>query len=205
MTAQADPPARVTRGSGRLEPLLARLRARKANGLIDPGARAGRILDIGCGSYPFFLAGTAFAEKHGVDRVVEDGQIGDVTVVARDILDGEPLPYPDAYFDVVTMLAVFEHIPRERLGPVLEEAYRVVAPGGVLIMTTPSSVTGPILDAMARVGLVSHEEIDEHEASYSVSDVREVLANSPFPPSLQEFGRFELGMNLWVRARKPRV
>jgi SAM-dependent methyltransferase len=184
--------------------MLARLRARKANALIDPAARAGRILDIGCGSYPFFLAGTPFAEKHGVDRVIDDGQIADVHVLRRDVLDGEPLPYPDGHFDVVTMLAVFEHIPREHLGSVLDDAYRVLAPAGVLVMTTPSSVTGPILDVMARLRLVSHEEIDEHEASYSVDDVREILGSTPFPVSLQEFGRFELGMNVWVRARKPR-
>ena len=40
---------RVTRGHGVLEPMLARFRASKANSLIRPEQRAGRILDFGCG------------------------------------------------------------------------------------------------------------------------------------------------------------
>ena len=59
---------RPTRGSGLLEPFLARLRARKANRLIPPHLRSGRILDIGCGSFPYFLAHTSFAEKFALDQ-----------------------------------------------------------------------------------------------------------------------------------------
>ena len=58
-----------TRGKGLLEPLLARLRTHKANQLIPKESREGRILDIGCGSYPYFLAHTAFKEKFAVDQL----------------------------------------------------------------------------------------------------------------------------------------
>jgi hypothetical protein len=58
-----------TRGKGLLEPLLARLRTQRANLLIPPELREGRILDIGCGSYPYFLAHTAFKEKFAVDQL----------------------------------------------------------------------------------------------------------------------------------------
>jgi len=60
-----------TRGHGALEGYLARRRARKANQLIPSESRSGRLLDIGCGSYPYFLATTRFAEKWGVDQVFE--------------------------------------------------------------------------------------------------------------------------------------
>ena len=44
----------VTRGTGLIEPWLSDHRARKANELIPRHLRDGRILDIGCGSYPYF-------------------------------------------------------------------------------------------------------------------------------------------------------
>lgn len=56
----------VTRGHGVLEPLLAKLRAKKANALIPEPARAGRILDVGCGSFPFFLSGTRFRASNRI-------------------------------------------------------------------------------------------------------------------------------------------
>ena len=48
--------AGMTRGKGLLEPMLADLRAQRANKLIPSTSRTGRILDIGCGTYPYFLA-----------------------------------------------------------------------------------------------------------------------------------------------------
>lgn len=51
--------AKFTCGKGLLKPLLARLRARQANRLIPGSLRKGRILDIGCGYYPYFLTHTS--------------------------------------------------------------------------------------------------------------------------------------------------
>jgi hypothetical protein len=62
-TTMANSPDTFTRGKGYLEPLLARLRAERANNLIPRSLRSGRILDIGCGTYPYFLSTTAFSHK----------------------------------------------------------------------------------------------------------------------------------------------
>ncbi|HBE45379.1 MAG TPA: hypothetical protein DDW17_08060 [Deltaproteobacteria bacterium] len=43
-----------------------------ANSFISPYLRQGRILDIGCGSFPYFLKNTEFAEKYGIDKTVSD-------------------------------------------------------------------------------------------------------------------------------------
>ena len=59
----------MTRGKGLLEPMLADLRAQRANKLIPSSLRTGRILDIGCGTYPYFLAHTSFAEKFAIDQI----------------------------------------------------------------------------------------------------------------------------------------
>lgn len=56
-----------TRGKGLLESVLAGMRARKANQLIPDELRTGRILDIGCGAYPYFLSHTFFHEKAAID------------------------------------------------------------------------------------------------------------------------------------------
>ena len=116
-------------------------------------------------------------------------------------LDGEA-PLADNFFDVVTMLAVFEHIRVDRLTWLITEIHRVLKPGGVYVMTTPSGWTGPILTGLKIAGLVSKEEIDEHEDSYSAKKVRAIMAHTPFQPANVRIGYFELGMNLWMQARK---
>lgn len=51
-------------------------------------------------------------------------------------LNHEPLPYPDAEFDLVTSSEVVEHVENYRA--LLREAFRVMASNGVLVLTTPN-------------------------------------------------------------------
>jgi SAM-dependent methyltransferase len=55
---------------------------------------------------------------------------------AKVNLNLEPLPYPDAGFELVTCSEVVEHLENYRA--LLREAYRVAKPGGLLIVTTPN-------------------------------------------------------------------
>ncbi len=194
---------RVTRGHGLLEGFLARQRARRADSLIPDDARTGRILDIGCGSYPAFLRNTQFAERYGLDRVAltDVGGAG-ITLVEHDITDGTGLPFESSFFDVVTMLAVFEHIESSPLRSLLQEIRRVLRPGGIYVMTTPVRWTEGILKVMSRLALVSREEVGEHKAQYSHSEVIALLLDEGFDRSHIRHGTFELGMNLWVVAQR---
>jgi SAM-dependent methyltransferase len=47
-----------------------------------------------------------------------------------------PLAYADAKFDVIYALSVFTHLPRALQLPWLDELWRVLKPGGHLVMTT---------------------------------------------------------------------
>jgi SAM-dependent methyltransferase len=59
----------------------------------------------------------------------------------------EPLPFPDAFFDSISAFDVLEHIPRQIVRdetiayPFIElmnELYRVLKPGGLLLAVTPA-------------------------------------------------------------------
>lgn len=194
---------RVTRGHGLLEGFLAQKRADQANALIPEELRAGRILDIGCGSYPAFLTATRFNERYGLDRVpLADLRAAGINLVEHDIADGSALPFEDAFFDVVIMLAVFEHLEDATLRRVLKEIRRILRPGGLYVMTTPVKWTERILKVMSQVRLVSHEEIGEHKAQYSSGEIVSLLLETGYDRSRIRQGTFELGMNLWAVAQK---
>jgi 2-polyprenyl-3-methyl-5-hydroxy-6-metoxy-1,4-benzoquinol methylase len=174
-----------------------------ADSLIPENLRPGRILDVGCGSYPAFLMTTRFGERYGLDRVAlpDVGHSG-ITLMAHDIAGISPLPFEAGYFDVVTMLAVFEHLEVAALRGLLQDIRRVIRPGGLYVMTTPVRWTEGILNAMARLKLVSREEVNEHKAQYSHSEIVAILLEAGFDRSHIKHGTFELGMNVWAVARK---
>jgi SAM-dependent methyltransferase len=197
---------RVTRGHGLLEGLLARRRVRMAKRLIPATHREGSILDIGHGAFPLFLSEVEAKERHGIDRIsiqaANDWARHGIHLVCQDLDRDCHLPYADGYFSVVTMLAVFEHISPHRLPELLLEVHRVLRTGGVYVLTTPAPWTGWLLASMSRLGLVSRDEIDEHQRSYSQGEIREALKDAGFLPGRIRTGTFEVFANNWAVATK---
>lgn len=191
-----------TRGTGFLEPLLARLRARQANRLITDDLRQGRILDIGCGSYPYFLSHTSFKEKFALDKHPPASEIDAIQWYQLDLNSEPKLPFENEYFQAITLLAVVEHLDPSSLVGLFKEAFRVLSPGGSLIMTTPAAWSDRLLHWMARANLVSEEEIDEHVYAYTLPLLGWYFGKAGFSMDKIEFGYFELWMNLWARATK---
>ena len=90
----------------------------------------GHTLDIGCGYHNRFV--NEFLGGHGVgidvyqyDGLTEDQIVEDMT----------HLPFNDAIFDTVTFIANINHVPVQDRDAELAEAYRVLKPGGNIIIT----------------------------------------------------------------------
>ena len=130
---------RYTRGQGLLEPLLAQLRAKQANKLIPDYLRQGRILDIGCGSYPYFLSHTSFKEKFAIEKLPDQKNVSNIHWYTLDVNSDPSLPFEDGFFNVITLLAVVEHLNPESLVRLFKETQRALASDGLLILTTPSA------------------------------------------------------------------
>jgi SAM-dependent methyltransferase len=192
----------LTRGHGILEPLLARLRAQQANKLIHPNLRQGRILDIGCGSTPYFLAHTSFKEKFAIDQLPSPQTSADITWHSLDLNTTPILPFKDSFFTVVTMLAVVEHLNPDSLVKLFKECRRVLELDGMVILTTPAAWSDRLLRFMAQIWLVSKEEIDEHVYAYTLPLLGWYFGTAGFPMDKLKFGYFEMGLNMWATARR---
>ncbi len=197
--------AGMTRGKGLLEPLLADLRAHRANKLIPSTLRTGRILDIGCGTYPYFLAHTSFAEKFAIDQLPLPQKTAFELKIESFTLDLEiepHLPFDNNYFEAVTLLAVVEHLDPALMAKLFQEVYRTLKPGGMVVLTTPAAWSDGLLKFMARINLVSAEEIHEHAYAYTLPLLGWYFGQAGFEMTKVKFGYFEFMFNMWATAQK---
>src|SRR6266436_70315 len=154
-----------------LDHFIARLRFRAGYPHIRKGAR---VCDLGCGLDAAFLdfAAERIAHGVGVDDQVRDGAARRWQRVRADIRAA--LPLESGQFDNVVMLAVLEHLVEPE--PVLREAYRILAPGGSLILTWPSAMVDPILKVLHGLRLVSDEmKLDQHQKRIPVGALQQML------------------------------
>jgi hypothetical protein len=69
-------------------------------------------------------------------------------------------------------------------------------------MTTPAYWTDSFLRFLAKLNVVSEEEIDEHKDLYTQKKLMEILRSSGFEENKVKSGSFEMFMNLYVVGKK---
>lgn len=100
--------------------------------------KGNRILDVGCGDGHFALhIKDKFKKIYGAEIAKEVALIARKQEVLTSVMDlNSSLSYKDNKFDAVTCLDVVEHLLDP--GYLIEEIYRVLRPGGQLVLTTPN-------------------------------------------------------------------
>jgi SAM-dependent methyltransferase len=103
---------------------------------VAPRAR-GRLLDVGCGDKPYEAWFRPFVSAYiGVEHGATFAATAAGARGRPDVVYGAgTLPFRDGSFDTVLSVQVLEHTPRP--AALVAEMTRVLAPGGVLILTAP--------------------------------------------------------------------
>jgi 2-polyprenyl-3-methyl-5-hydroxy-6-metoxy-1,4-benzoquinol methylase len=141
-----------------LDRLLQRWRIAKTRPFIAKGAR---VLDVGCSDGVLFRQlAERIGEGVGIDYELD-------APLKTSNLELIPGTFPESLalrepFDVITMLAVLEHVPRERQPVIARGCAELLRPGGHLVITTPEPVVDHILEALKFLRLIDGMSLDEH-------------------------------------------
>lgn len=159
------------------------------------------VCDIGCGPSAYFLKSISSLIKQGIglDRELKDYQDSKLSLKRVEIFKG--IPFKDKSFDVVTMIAVLEHLtnPQE----ILSESFRVLKDDGRLILTTPTPLAKPILEILAyKLRLINKNDIKEHKDYFWPKDVKKMLSGSGFKEGNIKTYFFALYFNSLIVAQK---
>ena len=102
-----------------------------------------RVLDCGCGDgyYLAMMCDLGQAQLHGIDinpwGISRARAITDRVKVLISFGDACRMPYPSNSFDSIVCTEVFEHVQNDSL--LASELFRVLKPGGHLMVTVPNS------------------------------------------------------------------
>jgi len=150
-----------------------------------------RILDIGCnlGSLINLLYENGYSEVYGLDirsEAIKEGQRLYPKLKKRlKDYDGNKIPFPDEYFDVVLMFDVIEHIPKlEKF--LKEEVYRILKKDGIFIFQTPNKYLNIIWEIINNRSFVQWK--DYHPSLQTRKTLKRVLEDSGFSEVLVEKG-----------------
>ncbi|MBI4395988.1 MAG: class I SAM-dependent methyltransferase [Elusimicrobia bacterium] len=143
------------------------------------------LLDVGCGSGMHAIrAARVCRSVIGFDHNPESLGIGERTAHTQGLCNvtfragnaEESFPFQDGQFTKVMMLDVLEHLrQRDR---VLEEARRVLKPGGFLLLAVPNRMT-TWRRRLAAAGLFSYSDPD-HKFEYTRDEIHSQLLSRGF-------------------------
>ena len=103
--------------------------------------------------------------------------------------------------DVVMLISVLEHLVEPQL--VLQSAWRLLRPSGLLVINVPTWVGKLFLELLAfRLGFSPKVEIDDHKMYYGKRDLWPILVRAGFKPSKIRLQYHKFGLNLFAAAKK---
>jgi SAM-dependent methyltransferase len=130
-------------------------------------SRGARVLDVGCADGHLLRAlGPHAHDSVGIDAEAPLASDSTRAGGRYRLIRGR---FPDdlgavGQFDVITMLAVFEHFPDADHARVVEACRRLLRPGGRVVLTVPAPAVDRIVDVLVRLRLADGMDIGSHHA-----------------------------------------
>ena len=184
---------------GLLSPLLETVRA----GHVARWIEGRNILDCGCGRGRLLEMLSRDVHYIGVEldsRLVRylQKRFLYAQFLCKDITKGLNF-LEGGCFECIVLSAILEHLRSPR--DLLEDIVRLLCPGGVIVITTPTPLWDLLLHSGSRLGIFDNNADEEHEVLLGRAEIEAMLEDSGL--ILEKYYRFSFGGNQLALGRKP--
>lgn len=175
--------------------------------------RGRRLVEIGCGDGGLARAlarrgAAVFASDYAEKQVRKARAADEDRAVHWLVTAGQALPFPDSCTDVVVYFNTLHHIPAGVMAEALDEAVRVLVPGGLLYVAEPVAEgryfeMARVVEDETEVRALAYRRLTDAFQSRALEPLTETayLARMRFPDSSAFFDR----MVAVDPARRPRL
>ncbi len=112
-----------------------------------------------------------------------------IELVKANICEG--IPFSDSTFDVVTMLAIYEHLGKYR-EYITNLIYHVLKKDGIVILTVPNKAVDYVLYVLVNLKLIDGMSLEQHD-HFKASDTIHIFSKCGF--HLKHKSKFQFGLN----------
>ena len=176
-----------------LEPFLRRLRLNTVLPYLSAYPNCD-LLDIGCGWEAKLLREVEPYLRYGVGIDLKAPLMRTDKISTMPMSLSNKLPFKDNSFDLITMLAVLEHLESE--DAIIRECSRLLRPGGGLLITVPTWHAKPVLEFLSfRLNLVNRHEILDHKRYYNRYDLIQLFNTYNEKLEIKTHRYFQFGFN----------
>ena len=153
--------------------------------------------DLGCGNGDFLrFIKERISFGYGIDSRVNSALNNSKLTFRSGDLNAR-IPLDNESIDVVTSLAVLEHLTEPRIFS--GEILRILRPGGSCIITTPALAAKPLLEFLAfRLKIISARDIKDHKQYFNKVQLSELFAKF----RVVQIRHFQFGLNTRIYAQK---
>ena len=155
------------------------------------------LADLGCGRGDFLRhMQSRISVGYGIDTKTP-GSDKERNLYFKDANLNITIPLDDESIDVVTALAVLEHLYAPNV--FVKEIFRILKPNGMCILTTPAPISKPLLEFLAyRLKIISERDIKDHKHYFSREDLRELFSDF----GSVQISSFQIILNSLIVAKK---
>ena len=171
-----------------LDRLLESLRFEKAKPHIPRGVR---LLDIGAGDGAFLCSLNGYIQSGvGIDPILT--HVVEISETCLLLPGRFPQDFGvcESLFDVITLLAVIEHIPTAELTTLADACWKMLVPKGRVVITVPHPCVDNILNILKTFRIIAGLSIEEHHG-FNPEELPDIFNRW----TLLKKERFELGCN----------
>jgi len=162
-----------------------------------------KVLDFGCGRYAWAARSIQKVARlvHGVDASLPCDQLKIDHVLLYQSM--QQLPLED--YEVISALAVFEHIPPFDLVNILHDLAHISSPNAILVGTVPTPLSRPLLEFLSfKLSLIDASQIADHWVYYDDLWLKEIIALTPW--IVTSYKLFQFGLNSeFILTKKSQV